>query len=268
MGITQLMRGALIAGMAGGVLLLERRRRARGYVERLSTHRGRNLVVAGLAAATVHTLETPAVMPLARLAACRRWGIVGRLRGPTWLRDLAAIVLLDYTLYIWHILVHRVPWLWRFHLVHHVDLDLDASTGLRFHAGEITASIPWRAAQVVAIGVTPRALTLWQSLTIASVLFHHSNVKFDVRVERILSWIVATPKMHVIHHSIDPTQLLSNFSSGLAIWDRLHRTARFDADPSDVTVGVVGHLEPEAVTLPRILELPFSTRDLPAIAHA
>lgn len=261
------MRGALLLGAAGAVLLVERRRRARAYVERPSTHAGRNLVVAGLAAATVHTLEAPVVMPLARLAANRRWGILRRLPGPPWMRDLAAIVLLDYTLYIWHILVHRVPWLWRFHLVHHVDLDLDASTGLRFHAGEIAASIPWRAAQIVAIGVTPRALTLWQSLTIASVLFHHSNTRFDQRVERVLSWIVATPTMHVIHHSIDPAQQLSNFSSGLAIWDRLHGTAQFDADPSGVTVGVVGHLNPEDVTLPRILELPFSTNELPPISH-
>jgi sterol desaturase/sphingolipid hydroxylase (fatty acid hydroxylase superfamily) len=161
-----------------------------------------------------------------------------------------------------------MPWLWRFHLVHHVDLDLDASTGLRFHAGEIAASIPWRAAQIIAIGVTPRALTLWQSLTIASVLFHHSNTKFDERSERVLSWIVATPKMHAIHHSIDPAQLHSNFSSGLAIWDRLHGTARFDADPADVTVGVLGHLDPKDVTLSQILELPFSARALPPTPHA
>ena len=262
------MRGALLLGAAGAVLLLERTRRARTYVERPSTHAGRNLAVAGLAAATVHTLEAPVVMPLARLAAGRRWGIVWRLPGPSWLRHLAAVVLLDYTLYIWHILAHRVPWLWRFHLVHHVDLDLDASTGLRFHAGEIAASIPWRAAQILAIGVTPTALTLWQGLTIASVLFHHSNTRFSRRSEHILSWIVATPHMHAIHHSIDPAQLQSNFSSGLAIWDRLHRTARFDADPSAVTVGVIGHLDPGDVTLPRILELPFSARALPAKSHA
>lgn len=268
MGIAQLMRGALVLGAAGAVLLLERMRRARRYVERPSTHTGRNLVVAGLAAATVHTLEAPAVVPLARLAARRRWGLVSRLPAPSWVRDAAAIVLLDYTLYIWHILVHRVPWLWRFHLVHHVDLDLDASTGLRFHAGEISASIPWRAAQILAIGATPRALTLWQGLTIVSVLFHHSNTRFSERSEGILSWIVATPKMHAIHHSIDPGQLHSNFSSGLAIWDRIHRTARFDADPRDVTVGVLGFLDRQDVTLSKILGLPLSDRALPPASHA
>lgn len=254
--------------VAGSVLLLERKRRARPYVERPSIHRGRNLVVAGLAAATVHVLEAPVVVPLARLVARRRWGLTWALRGPSWLRDLGAIVLLDYTLYVWHILLHRVPWLWRFHLVHHVDLDLDASTGLRFHAGELAASVPWRAAQVLGIGVTPRALTAWQSLTVASVLFHHSNTRLSDRSERILSWIVTTPKMHTIHHSIDPAQLHSNFSSGLAMWDHLHRTSRFDADPREVTVGVLGHLHPDDVALTRILTLPFSDRAFPAASYA
>jgi sterol desaturase/sphingolipid hydroxylase (fatty acid hydroxylase superfamily) len=267
MSIVRLLRGAFFVAVTGSVLLLERQRRARRYVERPSTHTGRNLVVAGLAAATVHLLEAPVVVPVARAVARRRWGLTGIVPGPAWLRDLLAVLLLDYTLYIWHILVHRVPCLWRFHLVHHVDLDLDASTGLRFHAGEIAASIPWRAAQVLAIGVRPTALTVWQSLTIASVLFHHSNTQLSTPSERVLSWIVATPRMHAIHHSTNPAQLESNFSSGLAIWDRMHRTARFDAEPAKVTVGVVGHLDPRDVALVRILKLPFSGRALPPTSH-
>jgi sterol desaturase/sphingolipid hydroxylase (fatty acid hydroxylase superfamily) len=166
-------------------------------------------------------------------------------------------VLLDYTLYVWHILVHRVPMLWRFHLVHHVDLDLDTTTGLRFHAGELIASVPWRAAQIVVIGVSPTALIAWQSLTLASVLFHHSNARLSDRVERTLSWFVATPRMHAIHHSINPAQLHSNFSSGLAIWDRLHGTARFDSEASEVTVGVAGYLDVAQVRLTKILPLPL-----------
>lgn len=97
-------------------------------------------------------------------------------------------------------------------------------------------------------------------MTLVSVLFHHSNTKLGPRTERLLSWLIATPRMHAIHHSIDPAQLHSNFSSGLAVWDHLHGTARFDARVSDVTVGVVGYLEPQDVTLTRIVTLPFSTR--------
>jgi sterol desaturase/sphingolipid hydroxylase (fatty acid hydroxylase superfamily) len=268
MSIARLIRGACLFGVAGTVLLLERKRQARRFVERRSTHTARNLIVAGLAAATVHVLEAPLVVPVARVVARRRWGLVQMVPGPPWLRDLAAILLLDYTLYLWHIIVHKSPSLWRFHLVHHVDLDVDASTGLRFHAGEIAASIPWRAAQVVAIGVRPGILTIWQSLTIGSVLFHHSNTRLSDRSERILSWIVATPRMHAIHHSIDPSQLHSNFSSGLAIWDRLHGTACFNAAAADVTVGVSGHLDPNDVRLASILTLPFSARALPSASNA
>jgi sterol desaturase/sphingolipid hydroxylase (fatty acid hydroxylase superfamily) len=264
--VSRLLRGLFLAGVAGAVVVAERRRRARARVEPDVVHTGRNLTIAGMAAATVQAVEAPVVFPLARLVARRRWGLVARLGGPVWVRDLAAILLLDYTLYLWHIVTHRVPWLWRFHLVHHVDLDLDASTGLRFHAGELAVSVPWRAAQILAIGVTPRALTLWQTLTLASVLFHHSNTRLSERTERVLSWIVATPRMHAIHHSIDPVQLESNFSSGLAIWDRLHGTARFDADASAVVVGVRGHLSRDEAALRRILTLPFSDRALlPAI---
>ena len=265
--MSRLVRAGLLATVGGAVLLLERRRRARAYVEDVATHTGRNLVVAAIAAATVQALEAPVVVPLSRFVTRRRWGVTERMR-PAWLRDLAAIVLLDYTLYVWHILVHRVPWLWRFHLTHHVDLDLDASTGLRFHAGELAASVPWRAAQIIAIGVSPRALTVWQGLTIASELFHHSNTRLSQQSERILSWMVATPKMHAIHHSIDPAQLQTNFSSGLAIWDHLHGTFRFDSDPQDVVVGVIGHLNRDHAALGEILKLPFSDRALPPPSHA
>jgi sterol desaturase/sphingolipid hydroxylase (fatty acid hydroxylase superfamily) len=266
MQVLRLVRGALLMGVAAGVLVLERRRRARGYVEDVVTHTGRNLAVAGIAAATVQALEAPVVEPLSRLVARRRWGVTRTMKR-AWARDLTAVVLLDYTLYLWHIVVHRVPWLWRFHLAHHVDLDLDASTGVRFHAGELAASVPWRAAQIVAIGVSPRALTIWQGLTLASVIFHHSNARLGRRSERVLSWIVATPKMHAIHHSIDPGQLQSNFSSGLAIWDRLHGTFRYDAEPQDVIVGVVGHLSREDAALANVLKLPFSERALPPGSH-
>ena len=259
MRVGDLIRGSLLLAAAAMVLVMERRHRARPYVESRSTHTTRNLAIAGLAAVTVQLLEAPVVMPLARTVARRRWGLSHAIGGPPWLRGVLAVLLLDYTLYLWHIVVHRVPWLWRFHLVHHVDLDLDATTGLRFHAGELAASIPWRAAQVVVLGVSPPTLTVWQSLTLASVLFHHSNTRLSDRMERALSWIVTTPRMHAIHHSVNPAQLQSNFSSGLAVWDRLHRTARFDAAAGDVAVGVRGFLDPGEVSLPRVLCLPFET---------
>jgi sterol desaturase/sphingolipid hydroxylase (fatty acid hydroxylase superfamily) len=255
-------RGFLIA-VAAAVVSLEHRRRARPYVEPPVRHRIRNLAVAGLAAATVNLLEAPVVVPISRWVERRRYGLMQAVAAPRWIRAVAAVLLLDYTLYLWHILVHRVGFLWRFHLPHHVDLDLDATTGLRFHAGELTLSIPWRIAQICIIGVTPGALAGWQALTLASVIFHHSNSDLAPQVDRWTSWLVVTPRMHAIHHSIAEAQRHSNFSSGLAIWDHLHRTFRAAADAGAVTIGVVGYLSPDAARLPRVLSLPFITADLP-----
>ncbi len=267
--IREVVRAVSLLAVAAAVLWLERRRQARPCVETRPVHVTRNLVLAGIAAVTVHLVETPIVVPVARLAVRRRWGLTGRLgasRPGRAARFIATVLLLDYTLYLWHMVVHRVPWLWRFHLVHHVDLDMDATTGLRFHAGELAASVPWRAAQVVMIGATPGALAAWQGMTIACVLFHHSNSQLSERTERWLSWIVATPRMHAIHHSVNPAELQTNFSSGFALWDRLHGTFRADSIAAAVTVGIPGYLDVEAVSLGRVLALPFTAAPLPAPA--
>lgn len=251
------MRAWLVV-LAGVLVCLEAvrplRRRRR---ERKSSHTARNLAVAGLAAATVQLLEQPVVLPLARLTARRGWGIVPRLPLPHRIRVALALLALDYTLYLWHVVVHRAPLLWRFHAVHHVDLDLDISTAVRFHAGELMLSIPWRAAQVCVIGVDPRTLTLWQTLTLMSVLFHHSNVRLPIRLERVLGLVLVTPRMHGIHHSVEPTEVSSNWSSGLSLWDRLHGTLRTDVPQDAIVVGVAGFEYPAGLTLPRILVQPL-----------
>ena len=252
-----LIRGGMVALAAGVVLLLERRYRARPYREPWLRHTSRNLMVGGIAAATVSLLETPLTMPFAALVARREWGLTHAMGGPPWLRAIVATLLLDYTLYLWHIGTHRVPVLWRFHLVHHVDLDLDASTAVRFHAGELALSVPWRLAQIALIGVSPASLAAWQSLTLASILFHHSNTALPARVERTIEYVLVTPRMHAIHHSVDREQRDRNFSSGLSLWDRLHRTLRLDRAATDVTIGIPGYLDETAVALPRIIELPL-----------
>jgi sterol desaturase/sphingolipid hydroxylase (fatty acid hydroxylase superfamily) len=141
--------------------------------------------------------------------------------------------------------------------VHHVDLDLDASTALRFHFGELAVSIPWRAAQIVAIGVTPEALAVWQNALLVSILFHHSNVKLPLEIERAMSRVFVTPRMHGIHHSIVPEETNSNWSSGLTVWDWLHGTLRLNVPQREIAIGVAAYRSPEDVTLRESLELPF-----------
>lgn len=235
----------------------ESRTALRRRVERRLVHTGRNAVVAALAGTAVQLLEAPVVGPVAVMVARRRIGLLRRFSLPRWLDTIAAAILMDYTLYLWHILVHRVPALWRFHLVHHVDLDLDASTALRFHFGELALSIPWRVAQIAAIGTTPRALSAWQTATLLSIMFHHSNVALPRRLERALTWVVVTPRLHGIHHSVVGDEINSNWSSGLTLWDRLHGTLNLDLT-REVVVGVPGFRTPDAVALRRILALPLS----------
>jgi sterol desaturase/sphingolipid hydroxylase (fatty acid hydroxylase superfamily) len=166
---------------------------------------------------------------------------------------------MDYTLYWWHVLLHRVPLLWRMHESHHIDRDLDMSTGVRFHFTEFLASIPWRCAQIVLIGVAPRTLSLWQRLTLAEVLFHHSNVKLPLTLERWLARLVVTPRMHGIHHSVERGERDSNFSSGLSVWDRMHDTTRLDLRHDDVVIGMPTYPLPSDVSLRKTLALPFNS---------
>jgi sterol desaturase/sphingolipid hydroxylase (fatty acid hydroxylase superfamily) len=263
------MPSLLLGGAALAIWLLERRRPLRQRVESPRRRQLRNAVIGAAGALTVSLIEQPIVAPLAARVARNGWGLVPRLRLPRAVETLVALALLDYTLYLWHVIVHRVPWLWRFHRVHHVDLDLDASTAIRFHFGELAISTPWRAAQVLLIGVRPEVLQRWQQLTLLSVIFHHSNLRLPGRIEWLLACAVVTPRLHGIHHSNRGEEMDSNWSSGLTIWDRLHGTLRTDVREEALTMGVEGVRDPDQVTLPRVLAMPFARaqapeRDVPA----
>jgi sterol desaturase/sphingolipid hydroxylase (fatty acid hydroxylase superfamily) len=250
-------RAAFSLAILGALAVLETRRPLRKPVESKLRRTSRNLLVAGFAAAAIQLAEVPVVRPLCELVERKRWGLLPRLRLPRWAESVAAILLMDYTLYLWHVLTHRVPILWRFHAVHHVDRDLDASTALRFHFGEMALSVPWRAAQVVLIGVGPKDFQRWQRMLSASILFHHSNVRLPSRVETVLSYGLVTPRMHGIHHGTLTEETNSNWSSGLSLWDRLHRTFRMDIPQEQIRIGLRGFEREDQVRLRRLLALPF-----------
>jgi sterol desaturase/sphingolipid hydroxylase (fatty acid hydroxylase superfamily) len=251
------LSGALALGAFGALVWLERRRPLRAVREPKLRRAARNLAAAAAGAAALRLAEAPLAERLTALVERRRWGLLKLARLPAWLEVAAAVVLLDYTLYLWHVLAHRAPRLWRFHVVHHVDLDLDATTALRFHFAELVISVPWRAAQILLIGVSPLALSVWQTLLMLSVLFHHSNVRLAVGLERRLNLLVVTPRMHGIHHSAVKGETDSNWSSGLTLWDRLHGTLRLDVPQGAIDIGVPAYREPREVGLASMLALPF-----------
>ena len=236
---------------------LEHRRPLRRSVEPKLRREVRNLSVAGVSAIAVVLAERPIVMPLAALVQNRNWGLLRLFGLPLWME----ICRRSRAHGLRFLRLARPdapgPIPLANALVHHVDLDLDASTALRFHFTEMLASIPWRAGQVLVIGLTPFSFSVWQCVFLLSILFHHSNVELPVSTERWLNRLIVTPRMHGIHHSIVERETNANWSSGLTVWDWLHGTLRLNVPQSEVTIGVPAFREPESVTFPRIIAMPF-----------
>jgi len=249
--------GAALGVAALALFITERNRPLRLPTQAEPRRTVANLALGAVSMAAVALVEAPLTRPLAARAERERTGLVQRLPLPAWVRDVAAVLLMDYTIYLWHVATHKAPWLWRFHLVHHVDLDLDTTTALRFHGIDMAISAPVRAAQVAAIGVSPRALAIWQGWFFFAILFHHSNVRLPERFERILARFVTTPRMHGIHHSAVRGETDSNWSSGFAFWDHLHRTFRFDVPQDDIVIGVPAYRDADALGVLPSLALPF-----------
>jgi sterol desaturase/sphingolipid hydroxylase (fatty acid hydroxylase superfamily) len=251
------MGAGLAAAVFGLLALGERRRPLRRSVEPKGHRLRRNLAVAAVTAAVIQIADRPVTRRAAALVERRRWGLLKQAGLPRWLEGTLAFLLLDYTLWVWHVLLHRWTPLWRFHAVHHADPDLDVSTGVRFHPGEMLASVPWRMAQVALIGAGPQALARWQSVLFLSVLFHHSNIRLPVPLERALAAFLVTPRQHGIHHSAAPDEMGSNWSSLLNVWDRLHGTLRLDVPQEAIRIGLPEPcgVPPSAVT--RLLKMPF-----------
>lgn len=237
------------------LLVAERRTPARRPFESRATRLARNGVLGGLAVATTMLLEAPVAMRVATLVERRGWGLLPRLHAPRVVRGVLAVALLDYGIYAWHVATHRVPLLWRLHLVHHADRECDVTTALRIHAFEIALSVAVRVAQICVLGVDPREFTLWQRLFGLSVIFHHADVTLPAPLERALGAVIMTPRRHGIHHLGTRDAQHANWSAGLILWDRLHRTLR-EGDPGGA-IGVPAYRADTDVTLAKMLALPF-----------
>lgn len=259
------LNAVLVFGTLAAVVVMELKRPLRKEREDKLTRNARNAAFSLMAAATVGLAEKPIAGPLALAVQKNRWGGLKLLRLPAWAEVILAVMLLDYTLYIWHVLTHKVPFLWRFHRPHHVDLDLDASTALRFHFGELLLSVPWRAAQVRLIGVSPFALSLWQTVTLMEIMFHHSNVRLPLDMESRLCRLIVTPRMHGIHHSVVREETDSNWSTIFAWPDYLHGTIRLNVPQQAIDIGVAGYQDRAVLTLGKVLEMPF-VPEIPAEA--
>ncbi len=196
----------------------------------------------------------------ALLAQEKGWGILNTLQLPTAVSVLASILALDLTLYLQHVMFHAVPTLWRLHMVHHADPDLDVTTGLRFHPLEIVLSMAIKLAVIAALGPSPGVVVVFEVLLNATSMFNHGNVRLGLRLDRALRWLVVTPDMHRVHHSVRPAETNSNFGFNLPWWDRLLGTYR--DQPAEghaaMTIGLERYQELSGQSLWRLLALPFT----------
>jgi sterol desaturase/sphingolipid hydroxylase (fatty acid hydroxylase superfamily) len=194
----------------------------------------------------------------------RGWGFFNLVELPAWFEIAASVVLFDLAIYFQHWVFHRVPWLWRLHLVHHVDLDFDATTGIRFHTVETLLSFFWKAAVIALLGPPMLAVMIFEILLNATALFSHSNARLPLWLDRALRLVLVTPDMHRVHHSVEDHETNSNYGFCLSWWDFLFRT--YDAQPDSghdgMTIGRPQFREPSVERLPFMLLLPFRC-DLP-----
>jgi len=219
-----------------------------------------NLGLVVLNSILLRLLFPAAAMGMALLAAERHWGLLNNVSLPTGFEVIAAVLALDFTIYLQHVLFHAVPALWRLHRVHHADLDFDVTTGARFHPIEIVLSMLIKFAAIAALGPAPLAVLIFEVLLNATAMFNHSNVRMPLGIDRVLRWLVVTPDMHRVHHSIEDHETNSNFGFNLPLWDHLFGTYKDqpDAGHDGMTIGIRDLRDPRLVaSLPGMLRLPI-----------
>lgn len=199
----------------------------------------------------------PVALRLAVWASENNFGLLSVLRLPFTAEFILGFLLMDLTFYYWHRANHSIPLLWRFHNVHHVDPDLDVSTSFRFHFGEVLYSVAFRALQVSLIGVSLFTYLAYELVFQCATMFHHSNVRLPLTIERWLNKIIVTPRMHGIHHSIVQGETNSNYSVIFRWWDLMHGTLKLNVKQSDVVIGVPAYLKSEDNKLMNLLILPL-----------
>lgn len=175
-----------------------------------------------------------------------------------WIEGVIVFLLLDYTNYLWHILNHKIPLLWRFHLVHHTDIDLDITTAIRFHAGEMVTSVIFRGLAVLLIGASPMQVLIYEIFFEAATAFHHSNWRLPIGFEKALNKFIVTPRMHGIHHSVERSETDSNYSVIFSFWDRIHGSVNLNIPQKDIITGVSVYSNPDELTVGYLLKLPFT----------
>ena len=229
-------------------------------------HFARNLALGLVNSLLVAVVFAGLWVAAAAWAEARGFGLLNVLAEsglPGWAHALGAVLLLDAWTYAWHRMNHRVPFLWRFHRVHHADAQMDVTTASRFHVGEIALSSALRVPLIVLLGVWAWELVLYETLMFAVVQFHHANVALPPRLDRALRLVIVTPAMHKVHHSRWQPETDSNYSAFLSVWDRLFQSFRLRARLEEIDLGLDDFDGPEDRTFAGLMRMPMRPNPAP-----
>lgn len=236
-----------------------------GFPRRARQMSRRGRWTANLGVSVVNSLLLRLVGPLAALgvayaAQAKGLGLFNAVAAPDWLAILGSLIFLDMVIYFQHVAFHRSPLLWRIHRMHHTDLDLDVTSGVRFHPFEMLISLAIKGLAVLAIGAPPVAVILFEVILNGLAMFNHANMALPVRLDRWLRRMIVTPDMHRVHHSVLPAEHNHNFGFCLSLWDRLFAT--YQAQPKlghdGMTIGLDDFPGPANLGLFRLLTVPFA----------
>jgi sterol desaturase/sphingolipid hydroxylase (fatty acid hydroxylase superfamily) len=218
-----------------------------------------NLSVTFIDALLVRFIFPMAAIGTAMIAEQHNWGLFNRLAIDSLAAGIIAILILDFTIYLQHVLFHYIPLFWRLHMVHHTDLDIDVTTGARFHPVEILLSMAIKIGVISLIGAPAYSVLVFEILLNGTSLFNHSNIYISPKIDKIIRLLVVTPDMHRVHHSVIIRETNSNFGFNFPWWDRVFRT--YKDQPSkghmDMIIGLANFRDAKRLTLPYILTLPL-----------
>lgn len=197
---------------------------------------------------------------LAAIAQQKGWGIINNFDMPTWIAVIISVLFFDFIIYLQHAMFHFIPILWRLHRMHHTDLDIDVTTGARFHPIEIIISMLIKMAAVLIIGPPVMAVVIFEILLNLTSMFNHGNILIPIKVDKILRLFVVTPDMHRVHHSTIPKETNSNFGFNIPWWDRIFGTYRAQPEKGhlDMKIGLNYFRNPKELHIHRLLLQPFT----------
>ncbi len=265
MNETDVIRAGVFFGVFSGVAVWEAIAPRRPLAAKKAYRWANNLAVVLLGALSLRLFFPLLAFDLAFLARQSGWGVLNSVHIPYWPSVIIGILALDLVIYLQHVLFHALPVFWRLHMMHHADLDVDLTTGLRFHPIEIMLSMLIKMAAVLVIGPLPAAVLLFEALLNATSLFNHGNASMPGGMDRILRLLVVTPDMHRVHHSVAIRETNSNFGFNFPWWDRIFGTYRPQpaAGHAGMTIGLSQFRDVRYQNVVRMLLMPFTGRTGP-----